>query len=115
MESDLQTRGALETRLRGRGGFMTCELSLLECRCRPLRLDDQKLLALYDALFSSSDMQLCPVDRRVIERATELRAGTKLRTPDAIHLASALVNGATQVWTGDVYFTGISLMPVELV
>jgi len=41
------------------------------------------------------------VSAEVIERATELRATHNFRTPDAIHLSSALVARADAFLTGD--------------
>lgn len=115
LEAEPESRMSLKNRLREAGRFLTCELSLLECRCRPLRSGDRKLLALYDALFSSPEIQLCPLDRSILNKATEIRAMTRLRTPDALHLASAVIHRATHFYTGDLHFKGIALLPVEII
>jgi hypothetical protein len=41
------------------------------------------------------------VSAEVIDRATELRARHGFKSPDAIHLATALESGANEFWTGD--------------
>jgi predicted nucleic acid-binding protein len=41
------------------------------------------------------------VSAKVIDRATELRARHGFKSPDAIHLATALESGANEFWTGD--------------
>jgi predicted nucleic acid-binding protein len=37
----------------------------------------------------------------VVDRATELRAKYGFKSPDALHLASAVECGAAAFWTGD--------------
>lgn len=42
-----------------------------------------------------------PVTTAVFDRAAELRAHHNIRTPDAIHLAAALIHGCDEFWTND--------------
>ena len=81
--------------------LMTSRLSRLECRVRPLHEGDSRLLAAYDAFFGAGRLMLGEVDAAVIERATALRARYGLRTPDAIHLATAIEGRADLALTGD--------------
>jgi predicted nucleic acid-binding protein len=53
------------------------------------------------------------VGAAVIERATELRARYNLKTPDAIHYATAIEVGATTFLTGDRALSRCSEVPVE--
>jgi uncharacterized protein len=80
---------------------LTSRLARLECRTAPLRDNNPSLLAEYDAFFAPADLQLVDVDSAIIERATELRALYRLKTPDAIHLASAIEAHADLFLTGD--------------
>jgi predicted nucleic acid-binding protein len=80
---------------------VTSRLSVLECKVRPLRDNNAALLATYDAFFSAEHLILADVDARVIERAAQLRASYRFRTPDAIHLATAIERGAAVFLTGD--------------
>jgi predicted nucleic acid-binding protein len=105
LEGDAATRAPLEARLlplRGTTGFLhTSRLSWLECRVKPLRTSDHKLLALYDAFFASAETTIVELSRPVVEKATELRADLNVKTPDALHLASAICAGAAAFLTGD--------------
>jgi predicted nucleic acid-binding protein len=66
-----------------------------------MRNNDAALLALYDAFFTSAEVTVLEVSPAVIEKATALRAALKVKTPDAIHLASAIVTGVDAFLTGD--------------
>ena len=105
LEGDAATRAPLEERLlpcRGKAGFLhTSRLSWLECPIKPLRANDTKLLALYDAFYSSAEVEILELSRAVVEKATNLRAALNVKTPDALHLASAILSGATAFLTGD--------------
>ncbi|HXH02582.1 MAG TPA: PIN domain-containing protein [Candidatus Competibacteraceae bacterium] len=74
----------------GRVGIAVSALSWLECRIKPLRDGDQTLLARYETFFSRPGLCVCPVDMQVLDRAARLRAAHRLRTPDAIQVASAV-------------------------
>ena len=80
---------------------VTSRLSLLECRVRPVRDNNKTLLAAYDAFFSAKPVVLADIDARIIETATQLRALYRFRTPDAIHLATAIEEKAAVFLTGD--------------
>jgi uncharacterized protein len=112
-------RAPIEARLasiRGMPGSLgTSRLSRLECRVKPLRTGDSALLTLYDAFFASSEIALLEIDAAVIEKATELRAALNLKTPDAIHLASAITAKATGCLTGDRAFLRCNETTVEIV
>ena len=81
--------------------LMTSRLSRLECRVKPLRDSDQTLLAKYDAFFRRRRLIVGDVTAHIIERATELRARHRFKTPDAIHLATAIAEHADLFLTGD--------------
>ncbi len=81
--------------------LLTSRLSRLECRTRPLKEGNQLLLERYEAFFSSSRLTLGEITASVVERATELRARYGFRTPDALHLASAVEQGVSLFLTGD--------------
>jgi predicted nucleic acid-binding protein len=88
--------------LRGAGRFLlTSQLSLLECRTKPICNGDKLLLELYDAFFASAEVELLPLTAAVVDKATELRAFLNVKTPDALHLATAILSGAPVFLTGD--------------
>ena len=41
------------------------------------------------------------LNRAVFEMATTLRAESHLKTPDALHLATAIQSGCSEFWTND--------------
>ncbi len=118
LEGDAATRAPLEARLRplrGTAGFLaTSRLTRIECRCKPLREGNTVLLDLYEAFFNSVEVVLLDVTPDVIEMATDLRARLNVKTPDAIHLASAILSGATPFLTGDRQLARCNELTVEI-
>jgi len=94
--------------------FLTSRLSRLECRCKPLREQQGDLLSLYDAFFAGKEVTVREVDAAVVEKATELRATIGLKTPDAIHAATAIVSGVAAFWTTDAAFSKCPELIVEV-
>ena len=69
----------------------------------PMRLGKTQLVRAYrDILFNSRQFQLADVSLKMAERATTLRANYNLRTPDAIHMATALETGCEAFLTNDL-------------
>lgn len=118
IEGDVSARAPLEARLlplRGSGRYcLTSHLTRLECRTKPIRDGDTSLLALYDAFFVSAEVDVLPVSVAVIDKATEIRAALKLKTPDALHLATAILSGATAFLTGDKALDRCKEISVEI-
>ncbi len=105
VEGDAATRAPLEARLAGSlgvvGSLVTSRLSRLECRSKPLSTGQLATLAQFDAFLSGVEIVMTDVSAAVIELATELRAKYNLKTPDALHYATAVDVGATVFLTGD--------------
>lgn len=80
------------------------ELSRLECRVKPVKDNQAMLLSEYDRFFQLSDVHLAPISSLVLERATLIRATTSLKTPDAIHGATAIEYGCDCILTNDFKF-----------
>jgi predicted nucleic acid-binding protein len=83
------------------GLLITSRLSRLECRVRPLREDNQTLLSTYEGFFARDNVILLDISSDVVDRATELRVRYRFRTPDAIHLATAILIDADVFLSGD--------------
>jgi uncharacterized protein len=81
--------------------WATSRLSRLECRCKPLAQNDSAVLGVYDQFFSGRETVLLDVSSAVIDKATELRARFGFKTPDSIHVASAIIAGTSVFLTGD--------------
>ncbi len=96
------------------GSLATSRLTRLECRSKPLRTGDLATLAQFDVFFSGVELVLADVSAVVIERATDLRAKYNLKTPDALHYATAVELGATVSLTGDRGLARCVVVPVEV-
>lgn len=95
-------RARLQELLRDPAARAVCSrLARLECRVGPLRVGDVALLGRYDAFFQRRRLRIVDVSAAAIERATELRARYRFKTPDAIHLATAIEAQADLFLTGD--------------
>lgn len=78
------------------------ELTLLELTVRPLQLGRQDVADEYEILLSYfPNLELEPISHEILLDAAGLRARQKLRTPDAIQLATGLRLGATLAITND--------------
>jgi predicted nucleic acid-binding protein len=116
-EGEPAWRAAVEHRLRALSSstrLVTSQLTRLECRTKPTRDNDRALLERYDALFAASRVVVVEVSASVIDRATLLRAKHGLKSPDAIHLATAIEHGASSLWTADAAFARAGEIAVEL-
>ena len=81
---------------------VTSSLTLLEVLVHPLRANLPALADEYEQILThSAGVELIPLDQRLLRVAAHLRAATRLKTPDAIHLASALKAGCTAFLTND--------------
>jgi predicted nucleic acid-binding protein len=89
-------------------------LAWMECRVKPLREANTQLLALYDSFFAQ--VRVVELSATVVERATQLRASTALKTPDALQAACALSLGADCFFvTGEAGFARVQGLKVQLV
>jgi predicted nucleic acid-binding protein len=83
---------------------LTSELAVLETLTGPMRTGNMTLETLFRRiLFRSPNLRLIPISTAVLERAAQLRAHIPgLKTPDAIHAATALEAGAMTFITNDM-------------
>lgn len=86
-------------------GEVRCSISVLalsEVLVQPLRAGDGDLVDRFRALLTrTKGVMPVAVDMEIAERAADLRARYGLRTPDAIHVATALHAGCTHILTND--------------
>lgn len=93
----------------------TSALSILECLVIPYRRSDTALVTRFEGMFSDPGVDVEPITEAILRRAARLRAAIpKLRTPDAIHAATALELGVALFVTNDLGFRGVSGLPVAV-
>ncbi len=99
------------------------ELTLMETLVVPLRNSDTFLVDVYERLLrsrsvserESPQMQLIPISQTILREAARLPASTpSLRTPDAIHIATATISGCTQFLTNDRQLRTATNLPVVI-
>jgi predicted nucleic acid-binding protein len=90
------------------------ELAMMEVLVGPLKSGDTTLAAQFETFFTRPGLRLEPVSITILRRAAELRATTRLRTPDAIHAATALVLGCPMFLTNDRGFLSVPGLPVTI-
>jgi predicted nucleic acid-binding protein len=90
------------------------DLTRLECRVKPIREGDDELLAQFDGLFSSRDIEWLAIQTDTFDLATELRAHHGTKTPDALHLAAAILGGCDVLWTNDRRLTAAAAGRIDL-
>ena len=96
--------------------LVASDLTRLECRVLPLRKGDADLLSDYDQFFEEVVNRVVTLLREVIDRATEIRTRYGFKTPDAIHLAAAVISESDVFLTNDYRlerFTDLSIETVE--
>jgi len=90
------------------------ELTLLELTVRPLQLGRQDVADDYEVLLDYfPNFELEPISREILLEAAALRARQRLRTPDAIQIATGLRTGATLAVTNDEGWR--SFPPIETI
>jgi predicted nucleic acid-binding protein len=81
---------------------VTSTITLLETFVKPKILGDEAMRDDYHyALTSFPNLKLRPVDETVAEAAATIRASHGLRAPDAIQVATCIVEGASAFITND--------------
>jgi predicted nucleic acid-binding protein len=94
---------------------LTSELTLMETLIMPIRNSDTFLVDAYERLLRSPQRQLIPISQTILREAARLRATTpSLRTPDAIHAATAMTSGCTQFLTNDRQLRAVTGLPVVI-
>lgn len=96
------------------GLAVTSRLTRLECRVKPLKDGNQALLNRIESVLESGAIEVVPISDEVIESATQIRADFGMRTPDAIHLATAVLHRADVVLTRDRRLRKFDRIRIEL-
>ena len=79
--------------------FAISPLVMLECLVAPMRSGNLVLQRHYEQGFRQ--FEILPMPETVYAQAAQLRARWGLKTPDALHLSTAVNHGCTALWTAD--------------
>jgi predicted nucleic acid-binding protein len=93
---------------------VSSELALMETLVGPLKSGNSTLERQYEQALLGTDMRLLPITQPILREAARLRATTKLRTPDALHAATAQQAGCVLFVTNDVGFRGVVSLPLVI-
>lgn len=99
-------RGAIEV--------VTSQLTMLETLVKPLRDGDQALAEDYEKLLTATAVRTLPVTASILRDAARIRAAFNLKTPDAIHAATALAAGCVLFITNDTDYRKLTSLPVVI-
>ncbi len=94
---------------------VTSELTLMEVLVGPIRRGDTKLEADYEEFLQFPGIRMIAMTPAVLRAAARLRGSNLgLRTPDALHAATAQVQGVSLLITNDRGFHTIEGLPITL-
>ncbi len=98
---------------RGNLRAFTSHITLIEVLIKPLEEKNGDLIKKYSDILNESDnLFLSGVDKEITMEAARLRATYKLKIPDAIQLATGLMNGADAFITNDASFKKVGKIEV---
>jgi predicted nucleic acid-binding protein len=80
---------------------LSSELTLLEALVAPIRNNDATLITAYEQALLASNMLLMPITQSILRQAAHVRAQSRLKTPDAIHVATAQLEHCDIFLTND--------------
>ena len=80
----------------------TSVITRLEILVKPKEMGNEPLAEEYKALIEGyPHLEVSPIDTGIVDLASALRAKYKLKTPDAIQIATSMVKGAQAFITND--------------
>lgn len=95
--------------------IISSTLLLSELLVSPYRTKNKHLIQVYQDLDQIlTNLELISLDKNISQQAALLRAKYKIRTPDAIHLATAITKQANIFITADQKLKKIKEIPVKI-
>ena len=94
---------------------VTSELTLAEVLVKPIKDANLPVQQAYHAFLTPTPaLQVIPLDKGILLEAAQLRATTKLKLPDAMHLATANLCGCDSFLTNDDAFKSVATANVKI-
>jgi predicted nucleic acid-binding protein len=94
--------------------IVSSDLALMETLIGPLISGDNALVNAYEQLFQQAQTRLLPITQPILRNAARLRAKAKLRTPDALHAATAQEAASVLFVTNDAGFRRVASLPLVI-
>jgi predicted nucleic acid-binding protein len=94
--------------------IVSSELTLMETLVGPLKSGNAALVTAFETALLGSGMRPLPMTQPGLREAARLRVTTKLRTPDALHAATASGAGCALFITNDAGFRGLLSLPLVI-
>jgi predicted nucleic acid-binding protein len=94
--------------------LVSSDLVLMEVLVGPLKTGNTQLAHAYEQLFHQAQTRLLPITQPILREAARLRGITKLKTPDALHAATASEAGCILFVTNDTGFRGVVSLPLVI-
>lgn len=92
---------------------VSATIALTEVLVQPLKAGDNALAQQYEAVLSNSrNFRLEPITTKIARRAADLRTRYNLRTPDALHVATAVDTGCDAFLTNDTGIKRVTELPI---
>lgn len=90
-------------------------LILTELLAKPYKIADlENIKNIKSALLSLSNLEIKNMNVKIAEKASELRGVLNLRTPDAVHFATALDRKCKTFYTNDAHFKNLKLENIKI-
>ena len=86
----------------------------MECLIVTVRKNDAALIAEFESFFQTRVTEMVALSRPVLDRAVQIRASTKLKTPAAIQIACAMEANCDTYVTNDHQLAQCTGIRVEL-
>ncbi|MCY7376293.1 MAG: type II toxin-antitoxin system VapC family toxin [Pyrinomonadaceae bacterium] len=94
--------------------IVTSELTLLETLVQPVRQNNHILIAAYETLLTATEVELYPITLDILRESANLRALINLKTPDAIHAATAKAANCQYLLTNDAAFQRVQNLNIVI-
>jgi predicted nucleic acid-binding protein len=94
--------------------IISSELTLMEALVGPIKTGNATLVKAFEQALFGTEMQLQAITQPILREAARLRATTKLKTPDALHAATAQQAACKLFVTYDPDFRAVPGLPVVI-
>lgn len=88
------------------------ELLLLEVLVKPIEVGDSILERTFRDLLAAREFDLVPISAAILEQVVKLHAQYHIKTPDAIHAATAVSTSCDLLLTNDTDFRRLTELPI---